>query len=205
MASPQLCKTHIDFVRSAGLHARGCRVFRRSDRPIPPANACGHAASRRRSCNASGPKLFAGGGHLSSVAHQCPLATPDATMLVCTVEHLLHARQTLQIPQTTPFRTRSTLLQRLRTSCEGRVGCVNYSSDRKVEFQQALAADSQMRPSSLLRYRKQAVQYIRANRGPTIYFITPPRAEDRLLLAALCAADLTKSEVDLALMLLLLV
>ena len=67
------------------------------------------------------------------------LATPDATMLVCTVEHLLHARQTLQIPQTTPFRTRSTLLQRLRTSCESRVGCVYYSSDREVEFQQALA------------------------------------------------------------------
>ena len=93
------------------------------------------------------------------------------------------------------FRTRSTLLQRLRTSCEGRVGCVYYSSDRKVEFQQALAADSQMRPSSLLRYRKQAVQYIRANRGPTIYFITPPRAEDRVL-SARCAADRTKTEVD---------
>ena len=132
VASPQLCKTHIDFVRSAGLHTRGRRVFRRSDRPIPPANACGHASSRCTSCNACAPKLFAGGGHLSSVAHQCPLATPDATMLVCTVEHLLHARQTLQIPQTTPFRTRSTLLQRLRTSCESRVGCVYYSSDRKV-------------------------------------------------------------------------
>ena len=46
-----------------------------------------------------------------------------------------------------------------------------YSSDREVEFQQELAADSQMRPSSLLRYRKQAAQYIQANRGPTIYFI----------------------------------
>ena len=181
VASPQLCKTHIDFVRSAGLHTRGCRVFRRSDRPIPPANACGHASSRCTSCNACAPKLFAGGGHLSSVAHQCPLATPDATMLVCTVEHLLHARQTLQIPQTTPFRTRSTLLQCLRTSCESRVGCVYYSSDRKVEFQQELAADSQMRASSLLRYRKQAVQYIRANRGPTIYFIThPPLSPPRL-------------------------
>ena len=130
MASPQLCKTHIHFIRSAGLLPRGCRVFRRSDRPIPPANACGHASSRCTSCNACAPKLFAGGGHLSSVAHQCPLATPDATMLVCTVEHLLHARQTLQIPQTTPFRTRSTLLQCLRTSCESRVGCVYYSSDR---------------------------------------------------------------------------
>ena len=107
----------------------------------------------------------------------------------------MHARQTLQIPQTTPFRTRSTLLQCLRTSCESRVGCVYYSSDRKVEFQQELAADSQVRASSLLRYRKQAVQYIRANRGPTIYFITPPRAEDRVL-SARCAADRTKSEVD---------
>ena len=55
------------------------------------------------------------------------LATPDATMLVCTVEHLLHARQTLQMPLTAPFRTLSTLLQRLRTSCESRVGCVYYS------------------------------------------------------------------------------
>ena len=47
-------------------------------------------------------------------------------------------------------------------------------------------ADSRMRPSSLWRYRKQAVQYTQANRGPAIYFITPPRAEDRLLSAALC-------------------
>ena len=130
VASPQLCKTHIDFVRSAGLHTRGCRVFRRSDRPIPPANACGHASSRCTSCNACAPKLFAGGGHLSSVAHQCPLATPDATMLVCTVEHLLRARQTLQIPQTTPFRTRSALFRCWRTGCESRVGCVYYSCDR---------------------------------------------------------------------------
>ena len=171
VASPQLFKTHIDFVRSAGLHARGCRVFRRSDRPIPPANACGHAASRRRSYNASGPKLFAGGGHLSSVAHQCPLATPDATMLVCTVEHLLHARQTLQIPQTTPFRTRSTLLQRLRTSCEGRVGCVYYSSDRKVEFQQALAADSQMRPSPLTLEISQASSTIYTGKQGSYYLL----------------------------------
>ena len=130
VASPQLCKTHIDFIRSAGLLPRGCRVFRRSDRPIPPANACGHASSRCTSCNACAPKLFAGGGHLSSVAHQCPLATPDATMLVCTVEHLLRARQTLQIPQTTPFRTRSTLFRCWRTGCESRVGCVYYSYDR---------------------------------------------------------------------------
>ena len=36
---------------------------------------------------------------------------------------------------------------------------------------------------------------MQANRGPTIYFITPPRAEDRVL-SARCAADRTKSEVD---------
>ena len=172
MASPQLCKTHIDFVRSAGLHTRGCSVFRRSDRPIPPANACGHASSRCTACNACAPKLFAGGGHLSSVAHQCPLATPGATMLVCTVEHLLHARQTLQIPQTTPFRTRSTLLQCFRTSCESRVGCVYYSSDRiGLCGERCQRQLPQQVPRCLSRYRKQAIQYIQANRGPTIYFI----------------------------------
>ena len=42
----------------------------------------------------------------------------------------------------------------------------------------------------LSRYRKQAVQ---ANRGPTIYFTTPPRAEDRVL-SARCAADRTQQK-----------
>jgi hypothetical protein len=128
--SPKLYRDPIDSSQRSAAPQRFLRVFRRSDRPIPPANACGHAASRRTSCNACAPKLFAGGGHLSSVAHQCPLATPDATMLVCTVEHLLRARQTLQIPQTTPFRTRSTLFRCWRTGCESRVGCVYYSCDR---------------------------------------------------------------------------
>ena len=66
--SPKLPRDPIDSSQRSAASQRFLRVFRRSDRPIPPANACGHAASRHRSCNASGPKLFAGGGHPSSLA-----------------------------------------------------------------------------------------------------------------------------------------
>ena len=86
--SPKLYRDPIDSSQRSAASQRFLRVFRRSDRPIPPANACGLAASRHRSCNASGPKLFAGGGHPSSLARNacisaslCALATPDATML----------------------------------------------------------------------------------------------------------------------------
>ena len=107
----------------------------------------------------------------------------------------MRARKTLQIPQTTPLRTRSTLLQRLCTCCESRVGCVYYSSDR-IGCGRVPRAKS----STWNRTRSQDIASKQYNTyrqtGVLLSTLSRPLELRTGCSLRLCAADRTKSEVD---------